>query len=425
MPVLPLRRPAALVRAVMAAGLLPGALALGLLVGLAGEARAAQDTPLEVEASYALDLLANVRGGVERGAVGLGSLDVTGRVDLERLLGWSGASLFVYGLATHGAEPSELTGDAQVVSNIEAPDGVRLYEAWVQKNLDGPHLSLLVGLYDVNSEFDVIERAGVFLNSSFGIGAEFGTSGVNGPSVFPVTSLGARAQWHPTHQVYAQAAVLDGVPGDPEDPAAAAVHLAAREGVLWTAEVGFLRHADPATRGGHPQLGRDHVHEGIPWRVAAGVWQYTRAAERVDGAGSVRGRPGAYVLAEVRPALEGAGGGRPLGVFARVGVADGRTNRFAAYTGAGVTYEGPLPGRPDDLVGLGVASAHNGRPYERAVRRAGEPVSSSETTVELTYRLSLGPHVEVQPDVQWVVDPDTRPGRGSALVVGLRVVAGF
>lgn len=380
---------------------------------------------VETQAAYTADVLANVRGGVETGVVGLGNLDVTARIDAERLLGWEGTTLFVYGLATHGAEPTSLAGDAQVASNIEAPDGVRLYEAWAQKNFAGPNLSLLVGLYDVNSEFDVADASQVFLNSSFGIGAEFGGSGLNGPSIFPVTSLGARLQWHPTHQLYLQGAVLDGVPGDPGDPGSTAVHLAGGDGALWVAEAGWLQHAEPAATRGEPQTGRDHVHDGIPWRVALGAWQYTRSAERLDGPGRVRGRPGVYVLAEARPLADGEGPGRRLGLFLRQGFADGRANRFDAYTGAGVSWRGPLGAGPDDVLGLGIAIAHNGGAYRRAVRRSGGRADARETTLELTYRASLGAHLMVQPDLQWILNPDTDPGLGHALLAGVRAGLSF
>ena len=395
-----------------------------LLTGAAAPAAAIQvqeEPAADASVAYTGEVAANVDGGLRRGVVGLGNLDATLRLNGDALLGWEGTTLFLYGLANHGGEPTELTGDAQVVSNIEAPDAIRLYEAWVEQNLAGPRLSILAGLYDVNSEFDVIDEAGLFLNSSFGIGAEFGNSGANGPSIFPVTSLGTRIQWHPTHQLYVQGAVLDGVPGDPDDPGATAIHLSSREGVLWVAEVGWLAHRSPRRRREDVRLGRAHVHEGIPWRVAVGAWQYTRRAERIAGDGRVRGRPGLYLLAEGRPHREDDGV-QGLGAFVRLGVADGRTNRFARYAGAGLTYTGLLPGRDRDVAGIGVASAHNGEPFEEARRAAGEAIAGSETTFDLTYRARLSSRFVVQPDLQLVLNPDTDPALGHALLATLRVV---
>ena len=101
-------------------------------------------------------------------------------------------SPFAYGLANHGGSISELTGDIQSVSNIEAENSWRLYEVWANVPIKTLNGSLLVGLYDLNSEFDVINTGGLFLNSSHGIGPDFSSSGVTGPSIFPYTSLAVR-----------------------------------------------------------------------------------------------------------------------------------------------------------------------------------------------------------------------------------------
>jgi carbohydrate-selective porin OprB len=57
-----------------------------------------------------------------------------------------------------------------------------------EKNLLDNQFSVLAGLYELNSEFYRLQSAGLFLNSSFGIGPEFSQSGLEGPSIFPSTS---------------------------------------------------------------------------------------------------------------------------------------------------------------------------------------------------------------------------------------------
>lgn len=44
-------------------------------------------------------------------------------------------------------------------------------------------LSLLFGLYDLNSEFDTQETSSIFINPSHDIGAEYAQSGKNLPSI--------------------------------------------------------------------------------------------------------------------------------------------------------------------------------------------------------------------------------------------------
>src|SRR5260221_14403144 len=99
------------------------------------------------------EILVDATGGNRTGAVYLGNLHLQLTVDAERLLGWSGATLFLNGLGTHGGHPTRLVGDAQGVSSLEAPAGWQLYEAWLQQNLFDNRVSLLAGRYDLNSEF--------------------------------------------------------------------------------------------------------------------------------------------------------------------------------------------------------------------------------------------------------------------------------
>ena len=117
--------------------------------------------------SYSGELVENAAGGARQGPT---------------VAHWHGASAFLFGIGTQRGAPSDLVGDVQGVSNLEAPSVLRMEEAWLQQNLFDNHLSWLAGRYDLNSEFYRLQTASLFLNSSFGIGPEFAGSGVAGPS---------------------------------------------------------------------------------------------------------------------------------------------------------------------------------------------------------------------------------------------------
>src|SRR5438128_12130722 len=122
-------------------------------------------------------------------------------------------TLFVEGLNIHGGHPSSFAGDAQGVSSREGPARWTLEEGWIQQNLFDNQLSILIGRYDLNTEFYRLQSAGLFLNSSFGIGPEFSQSGRGGPSIFPNPSVGARIAWKPARSMVLRSAILEGVPG--------------------------------------------------------------------------------------------------------------------------------------------------------------------------------------------------------------------
>lgn len=369
------------------------------------------ETPTVVfEAVYTGELVENTRGGLARGDRYLDNLDVVATVDMEKAVGLDDGTLFLYGLYNNGNSLSgDLVGDAQTVSNLEAVEAIRLYEAWYEQHFMERRGSLRVGLYDVNSEFDAIDTAGLFVLSSHGIGPDFAQSGLNGPSIFPVTSLAARLQFQVNDNWLVRAAVLDGVPGDPAHPSRTAIHLGNGDGALLVGEV-------ETTFG-------DTI-------ASVGVWGYTAQFDHLielDPSGAPRrrgGNVGAYVEAEHK-LYSPHNDDRGLWAFARYGIAEAEINQHGAYLGFGAAYQGLIDGRPDDILGLAFAHARNGKTFRRAQALAGAPVEKHETNIELTYRAQLTPWLAVQPDAQWVINPGTDPTLRNALVVGFRFEVGF
>ena len=79
--------------------------------------------PLLLQVNYTADLIGNASGGLRRGTRYLDNLDIVIEADMERLVGWKGAQVHIYGLYNNGASISDLAGDTQASSNIET--GVR------------------------------------------------------------------------------------------------------------------------------------------------------------------------------------------------------------------------------------------------------------------------------------------------------------
>src|SRR6266850_2181620 len=57
------------------------------------------------------EAVGNISGGIRTKATYLDDLDLKLTVNGQRLIGWSGATLFVYGLSTHGGNPDDFVGD--------------------------------------------------------------------------------------------------------------------------------------------------------------------------------------------------------------------------------------------------------------------------------------------------------------------------
>ncbi len=362
----------------------------------AAESRGEGTGPWKFSALATVDLLSDVSGGIRRGVRLLDKLALA--ASYEGGNGWSGLVSAQY---TNGTPFSgSLVGDTQTLSNIEAVGSIRLYEAWISKDF-GPN-RLKFGLVDLNSEFDLQETAGLFLNSSDGIAAEFSHTGRNGPSIFPQPGLAVTAAIKPADGWLINLGVFDGVPGDAAHPRAFAIKLSGDDGALVVAQ---------ATRRWDDAL-----------RLEAGIWAYTASFPALDQLGPdgqpvrLRASRGAYAL------IDGhiAGGheqGSDLHGWLRAGIADGRVDRIDRYVGGGLVLASPLAGRDEDSVGVSVMRAM----FSADARRAIPALGLAETTIEATWRFPLPHGFAIQPDLQYIIDPSGVPGTPDALVAGVRL----
>ncbi len=373
--------------------------ALAIAVFSAAAPSSAQTT---LKGYYVGEFWRNGRGGLETGSAYLTDAAVSVAREIDAPGGGANARLFAQFMWNNSARFSErFVGDLQSVSNIDAGRAARVYELWYEHPV-ADDASVRVGLYDLNTEFDAIETAGLFINGSHGIGAEYGLSGENGPSIFPVTSLAARFDWRPIAAGTLRYALLDGVPGDRSDPSRAAVDLGGGDGVLHALE--YVHRLDGGTR------------------LGIGGWLYSAGFRRIggDGASEGKGNGGFYGFAE-GPVYTARGNGIEVRAFLRYGVADDAFNPVAAYLGAGVVVTGLIAPRPDDRLGFAVASARTGKPFRRERALAGMSTDRHDTSFEFTYSVRISDWLRLQPDVQYILNPGADPALANSLVFGLRI----
>ncbi len=409
---------------------------LGCFIACGGGSALADDAPtlaawlnvagIKPVVTYEGDAAANLSGGLTRGATFTSNLHVQVGFDLDRLAGVPGVSAYFDGLWIDGGQPSRFVGDAQGISNIAGPASVRLYEAWLQYNFPGQSFSILAGRYDLNTEFYRLSSADLFINSSFGIGAAFGLSGFAGPSVFPDTSVGVRFGYKPETNTVLRFAVLDGAPLDRQD--GSPNPFDARDGLLLVAEAAWLTRpaADNEPVDHRFRIGRRATPLPYDDKIAIGAWYYTARFDDLAPASS-DGRPelhngeaGAYVVLDRLLWQSTNDAKRRVTGFLQVGTGQPIVDRFGVYLGAGLAAAGLFPGRPDDEMGLGMAMARNGSSYVAGQRLAGLQVDAAETAVELTWLAPVTAWFALQPDVQYVVHPNTDVRRHDAVVGQLR-----
>ena len=386
-----------------------------LLGDIGGQRSKLSDAGVDVTVEYKADLWSETSGGIKHGENYLDNLDLKFALDGEKLFGIKGNKALVYFINNNGSHPNaSRVGSVQGIDNIEVgTDTFKLYEAWVDQSFFDDKLSVLVGLHDLNSEFDETDMTANFIKPVMQIGQTFAQSGENGPSIFPTTSLAGRVKISPTDTTYVSVAVFDGVPGDPQKPHGTHIDLRSRDGLLLISETGFTP---------KPAEGVD----GTPNKFAVGAWTYTKKTDDLvdlDGSGNpVKNRmAGAYLLSSYQ-VYHNKETGHDIGVFLRGGIADGDTRQVDWDYEAGLVGNGWVPTRPDSEIGVGFAQAHNADKY---VQSQSGVADRNEYSMELYYRDKLYRGISVQPDLQYVVNPGTDTVTKNATIVGVRFDINF
>jgi porin len=370
--------------------------------------------------NYIGELLGSPTGGVHRGAIYEGRLELALNLDLEKLVGWSGATFHVNAYQIHGRglSANDLGSNLLVVSNIEAVRAARLFDLWLEQQLWNNLVAVRIGQLAADDEFITSQYAGVFVNSAFGWPGITATDLPSGGPAYPLSTPGARIKVQPTDQLSVMAGVFNGDPagpgpGNPQSRDASGTAFRVNDDAFAIAEAAYA-------------LNQEKDATGLPGTYKLGGWYHSGrfADQRFDSAGRSlaspastgvpaqhRGDYGLYAIVEQMiwraPDTKDSG----LGVFLRLAGSPSDRNQVDFYADGGINYKGLLPDRGDDVLGLGLAYARVSDVASGLDRDVNffngtqHPVRDHEMALELTYRAQLTPWWTVQPDVQVIFHP--------------------
>jgi len=395
-----------------------------------------------------VETFGNVSGGVRQGFEVNGLTTATVQVDTEKAFGLKGGQFNVSGLQYWGGN---LTANnllvLQTASDIEAPVGVRLWELWYDQKF-GDKFDIKIGEQSLDQEFVTSTSSYVFINGASGWPTLSAVNLPGGGPAYPLAGLGVRGRAQATDNVTVLAGLFNGSPiprNSPNTPASNpnGVSFPLNTGVLAIAELQFsFGSAAPA---------KTNDQGPLPGVYKIGAWydSYAFDDQRYDNVGLPLASPvsdgiparhhGNFSLYGVMDQMiwrSKDDANRSLNFFIRPMFTPFQNrNPVSASIDAGLTMHGPFPGRDNDIFGvqMGVAWATDGASgYDRDLRffqpTAYTPVRSSETFFEAMYQIQVTPWWQIQPDVQYFINP----GAGIAnpneptqrikneLVIGLR-----
>ena len=352
---------------------------------------------------YTGSMWSNLAGGLRTGTEFDGYVDVGFGVDLDKLGLWKGLGLQVSGHWFQGRQPSaELVGvdESQAVNLWEASNAIRVFNLYLTQSF-GDDGVLQIGQMAVDSDFMISRYAGTFLNGTFGVLPPQDVN-IDAP-IYPLAGPG----------VYASSSLVGGLAGRlGAYTADAGVDVAGNHGFGW--QLG-----NAAGYAFFGELTADVEPAGLPGAWTLGGYYAAVRERKLDASGYVYAQWSGWVMVDQALRVD-ALGDPVVGVFARFGYSpDDERNVVGLYADAGVNVFGVLPGRPHDVLGF----AGSVLELTDDFRRAGSVPVAGEGILELTYQIVVTPWLTVQPDLQYVIDPDAN-GR-DATVAGLELVATF
>lgn len=399
---------------------------------------------IQLTLHYIGEVFGVASGGVYRRSSYEGRLAFSVDNDLEKFMGWRGASthVTVFNIHNSGHNVVENVGSIADPSNIDAHATSRLFTAWFQQgDPEKDPFSLRVGQLAADDEFLTSGTAGGLLNGTFGWAGILAANITNGGPAYPLAVPGARLKVNPTDTVSVLVGVFSGDPAGSncfDDPQVCNSHgttFSFSGGSLWMGEL-------------HYKFNQGEKAVGLPGIYKLGGWyattDYADQHVGVNAKGVVvslgvdptaypvqhSGDWGLYAVADQTVWRQGE---RSVNLFVRGGLTPADRNLLSWYVDGGAGFKGLLPGRPNDVLTFGVAYANISRQAIAADNDAlaayGPPafIRDYELVFEVNYALQIAPWWIVQPDFQYIVHPggNVAHPNNPAVVVGNAAIFGI
>ncbi|MGC1308559.1 MAG: carbohydrate porin [Phormidesmis sp.] len=382
-----------------------------------GERDRLYDRGIDLYALQIVDAYVQPTGGLNQSST-VNSLSLIG-TDLytDRLGWWPGGQVHITAAFIEAESLSQDSIGAlnSIYFNDAPTNGARLFEVWYGQKFSQNRAEIRLGTQYPFVRIASNQPSSMFTNTAFDYPHFLGTTPDFGMSIpYAAAPLGLQFSYTFSPEVFFIGQLSDGFQdpsGGIENFRNASVRLSAEEGVEGILELSYKL---------NQQWDRT---TGLPGNYKVGVQFHTgqfNVNNRANSARTRRGNAAVYALADQMLYAEPDSRSQGLTSFLKtVYTPYEDINMVDFHASGGLAYEGLIPGRDRDVLGLAIAYSQISEGLRQRDRAAGTSVRGAETVVEAIYSADITPWWTLIGSAQYIIEPSGFSDRKDALVFGI------
>lgn len=358
----------------------------------------------------------NTKGGLsthnKRGRFfGYYNLELAG--DLQRLLGWEGASFYMKTEGAYsqsgGINTPSVGGIYNTYTNAKTRRAMDIIELWYQQAMFDGTLRLRIGKTPGYWGFGCNGRPAAFAANTYASdwNTQFLNYALNSNNIpFAQNGLGAALFYNPIPCWYAAVAVNDDQADFRETGFRTTFHD--EDAFIYIAETGIV-----------PSF--DSKNGPLKGAYRFGLWYDPSPKSNADDTKLQSDDVGFYTSCDqlILKENDDPNDDQGLGVFGKYSYADSRKNNVTNFISFGFQYKGLIEGRDNDVLGVGFA---RGVLSDRA---NSTYTDNHEDVYEIYYNTKLTNNISLTPSLQYIKDPGANDTADDAVIVSMRLYTKF
>ncbi|MBJ7259806.1 MAG: carbohydrate porin [Chthoniobacterales bacterium] len=394
-----------------------------------------KDKGIEFSGTYTTDLAGNPIGGMEQGFTYTDNIAFGLKFDLEKLVGWRGATFTIAATDRNGTSLSQNhIGNQFTVQQIFGGQTIILTGLHLTQRLFDDKVEIKVGRFSAGDDFASSPIYWLYMNN--GIDGNPQSLPVNASfSAYPWASWAARVRFEPSPDWNAMFGLYQ-VSNKTFNRYLHGVNFSFEptDGVMFLGQVGwtpeFFRRPVKRVeteREEHEELSEaEEDTHGLPGHYWFGAYYSTWEYAQFGSTQSAANTYGFYWHADQKVYQEAPGSDQGLTLWTAF-VLSPQENiaKIPFQWNCGVAYQGMVPQRNEDIAMFGLAYGSFSDDYGNAGNAYnGEPVSY-EMALEWGYRIQFNRFLYAQPNIQYIVQPGGTGSIPDAFVLGLQIGVTF